>query len=55
MLLFHADMIKKALWQKEQARDYLQMALSANPRFSILHADEAVAALEELGGRTTSG
>ncbi|MDP9352352.1 MAG: tetratricopeptide repeat protein, partial [Chloroflexota bacterium] len=53
--LYHAGMIAKALGQTEQAREYLQRAVSLNPRFSVLYADEAVAALEELGVKTTSG
>jgi tetratricopeptide (TPR) repeat protein len=53
--LYHAGMISKALGQTEQARDYLQRAVSSNPRFSVLYADQAAAALEELGVKTTSG
>lgn len=48
--LFHAGMIAKALGQEEKARQYLARALSRNPRFSVLYADQAAAALEELGG-----
>jgi tetratricopeptide (TPR) repeat protein len=46
--LFHAGMISRALGQDEQAREYLQRALDLNPHFSLLHADTATAALDEL-------
>jgi tetratricopeptide (TPR) repeat protein len=54
--LFHAGMIARALGQDEQAREYLQRAVDLSPHFSLLYADIAAAALEELeaGQPTTS-
>jgi tetratricopeptide (TPR) repeat protein len=46
--LFHAGMIAYRLGNKVQARDYLDRALTINPHFSILYADEARHTLEAL-------
>ena len=46
--LFHAGMIALALENKEQAREYLESALTINPHFSILYTDYARRALEAL-------
>jgi hypothetical protein len=42
-------MISKALGQDEQARQYLEQAVDLNPHFSILYADTASEALNDLG------
>jgi tetratricopeptide (TPR) repeat protein len=47
-LLFHAGMVRQANGDAAGAREYLQQALGANPRFSVLHAGTAAAALDEL-------
>ncbi len=49
-LLFHAGMIARANGDIDSARSWLRSALELNPRFSILGASEATAALRELGG-----
>ena len=41
-------MIREAGGDAESARDALERALALNPRFSVLHADTAAAALERL-------
>jgi len=46
--LFHAGMIALKLGDKEQARQYLEEALSINPHFSILYAEEAQRTLDLL-------
>jgi tetratricopeptide (TPR) repeat protein len=46
--LFHAGMIANALGQDEQAKEYLQQAIDLNPHFSLLYADKAAAALNDL-------
>jgi len=46
--LFHAGMIALRLGDESQARDYLEQALSINPHFSVLYADEARMTLETL-------
>ena len=43
-------MIANALGDSAAARDHLQRAHDFNPRFSILHAAEADAALKALTG-----
>ena len=48
--LFHAGMIARALGQDEQAREHLQRAVELSPHFSLLYADTAAAALDELEG-----
>ena len=47
-LYYHAGMIEHALGNKEQAREYLEEALTINPHFSILYAEEARRTLETL-------
>jgi tetratricopeptide (TPR) repeat protein len=46
--LFHAGMIALELGNKTQARQYLEEALTINPHFSILYAEEAQLTLQEL-------
>jgi len=57
LMLFHAGMISNALGQDEQARQYLEQAVDLNPHFSILYAETAARALEDLKSErsTTSG
>jgi hypothetical protein len=57
LMLFHAGMISNALDQDEQARRYLEQAVDLNPHFSILYAETAARALEDLNSdrSTTSG
>lgn len=50
-LYYHAGMIALKLGEEGQARDYLEEALSINPHFSILDAQKAREALEELRQR----
>ena len=45
---FHAGMIAHALHQEEQARQYLEEAMTINPHFSILYAEEAQQTLQSL-------
>ncbi len=47
---FHAGMIASKLGQTDEARTYLDKALSINPNFSFLHASEARKTLAGLGG-----
>jgi tetratricopeptide (TPR) repeat protein len=46
--LFHAGMIALKLDDQASAREYLEQALTINPHFSILYADEARKTLETL-------
>jgi tetratricopeptide (TPR) repeat protein len=46
--LFHAGMIALRLGDEAQARAYLEKALSINPHFSVLYANEARTTLETL-------
>ncbi len=46
--LFHAGMIAHALHNDEQARQYLEQALTINPHFSILFAEQAQDLLDSL-------
>ena len=46
--LFHAGMIALKLGNDTNARDYLEQALTINPHFSILYADEARRTLQML-------
>lgn len=46
---FHAGMIAAKFGDRASAQKHLQQALNLNPRFSILHAPQAVKMLEELG------
>jgi len=48
LLLFHAGMIYHALGKDDEAGDFLFRALTANPRFHILRAEEAERTLEEV-------
>jgi len=45
---FHAGMIALKLGDQVKANDYLEQALTINPHFSILYADEARKTLETL-------
>jgi tetratricopeptide (TPR) repeat protein len=47
-LFFHAGMIAYRLERYEEARDYLQQALSLNPHFHIFHAERAERTLKEI-------
>jgi len=55
LLLFHAGMISHESGDEVDARGYLSRALDANPRFSVLHADEAVGVLAELNASVRDG
>jgi tetratricopeptide (TPR) repeat protein len=46
--LFHAGMIALKLGSKDQAREYIEEALTINPHFSILYVEEAREILQEL-------
>jgi tetratricopeptide (TPR) repeat protein len=46
--LFHAGMIALKLGDKTQAREYLEQALTINPHFSILYAEQASQTLQAL-------
>ncbi len=48
--LFHKGMIEKSLGRNEDAVRDLRSALDTNPRFSVLQAQTARTALEQLGG-----
>jgi tetratricopeptide (TPR) repeat protein len=48
LFLFHAGMICKKLGKHKEARHYLEQAFKVNPHFSILYAQEALNALQEL-------
>jgi tetratricopeptide (TPR) repeat protein len=45
---FHAGMIALRLGDKMQAREDLEQALTINPHFSILYAEDARKALQTL-------
>ncbi len=45
---YHAAMIAYQLGQKQAAADYLSQAISLNPRFSLLYADQAQQLLSRL-------
>lgn len=53
-LYYHAGMIFYGLGEMEQARSHLQKALALNPHFSILQADVASRALNEIEGALAS-
>ena len=55
LLLFHAGMISHELGDDDEAREYLSRALDANPRFSVLYADEAAGVLAELNKSVRNG
>lgn len=46
--LFHAGIIAKAQGDNASARDHLRAVERLNPRFSVLHAADAAAALKAL-------
>jgi len=47
-LFYHAGMIHAGLGEKDKARDYLKKALDLNPHFSLLQAEKARKALDDL-------
>lgn len=47
---YHAGLIHAKLGDAPRARYYLSLALATNPHFSVLHADDARARLDALGG-----
>ncbi|MGB7804094.1 MAG: hypothetical protein WBM72_00685, partial [Actinomycetota bacterium] len=49
LFLFHAGTIQAALGHDDAARSLLHEALDTNPHFSIQHAPEAEALLDDLG------
>jgi tetratricopeptide (TPR) repeat protein len=51
-LFFHAGMIYHRLGKQDQAKDYLQRALTLNPQFHPTQADLAARVLQELGGQS---
>jgi tetratricopeptide (TPR) repeat protein len=55
LLLFHAGMISHQSGDDDGARVYLSNAMKLNPRFSVLHADEAAAVLAELNSSVRAG
>lgn len=48
LLLFHAGMIQSALGNRDAAMGFLQQALTLNPHFSLLFADQAQSELARL-------
>jgi len=46
--LFHAGLIARATGHYMEAREHLELALNLNPKFSILHEEEAQRVLREL-------
>lgn len=52
-LYYHAGMIALELGDETQAREYLEQALTINPHFSVLYADEARRILETLQAMET--
>ena len=48
LLFFHAGMIALKLGNNVEARQYLEQAMTTNPYFSVLYADEARRTLETL-------
>ena len=55
LLLFHAGMISHESGDDDDARGYLSSALELNPRFSVLHADEAAGVLAKLNASVRAG
>ena len=55
LLLFRAGMINYRAGDPDLAHDYLSRAVDANPRFSILFADEAANVLAELNATVRVG
>jgi tetratricopeptide (TPR) repeat protein len=54
LMYYHAGMIAHALRRDDMAADYLNKALSLNPRFSLLYAEGAKKMLAELPARDSS-
>ena len=52
-LFYHAGMIALQLGDEAQAREYLEQALTINPHFSVLYADEARTTLDTLQAAET--
>jgi len=55
LLLFPAGMISHESGDDDDARGYLSSALELNPRFSVLHADEAAGVLAKLNASVRAG
>jgi tetratricopeptide (TPR) repeat protein len=53
-LFYHAAMIYRGLKQDEKAKEFLRRAVSANPHFHVLFAEEAARILGETDNRTAS-
>jgi tetratricopeptide (TPR) repeat protein len=51
LLLFHAGMIDAALGQTAQAKESLEQALTINPHFHVLYAEEARRQLNQLAAQ----
>lgn len=51
LYLYHAGMIAARQGDADAARAYLGRALAINPRFHVLHAEEAKQTLQQLGGK----
>ncbi len=54
LFFFHAGMIQAKLGQNNEARTFLEKALTLNPNFSFLHAPEAKKVLNGFGGALAS-
>ncbi len=50
LALYHAGMIATKQGKTDEAKNYLEQALTLNPSFSFLHATEARKTLGDLGG-----
>jgi tetratricopeptide (TPR) repeat protein len=55
LLMFRVGMINFEAGNHDLARDYLSRAVDANPRFSVLYADEAAGVLAELSASVRDG
>ena len=53
VLFFHAGMIYHSVGDELKAEEYLERALAINPRFHVLHADEATRTLAEIARTRT--
>ena len=47
-MFYHAGMIAHALHNDDDARHYLEQALSINPHFSVLFAEQAQELLQSI-------
>jgi tetratricopeptide (TPR) repeat protein len=55
LLLFHAGVINFGAGNYDAARDLLERAVDTNPRFSVLHAEEAAVILADLNVAVRDG